>query len=80
MGESYGEDEFAGRSRVLDDCVRSVQERQLEKEDVLDELVLDLGVKGRMGIYKSTVLLENEQEQRSRTRRNSDRFTIATIS
>ena len=25
--ERYGEDEFAGRSRVLDDCVRSVQER-----------------------------------------------------
>ena len=76
----YGEDEFARGSRVLDDRVRSVEERQLEKKDVLHELVMDLGVKRRMGIDKSAVLLEREQSQGNGTRRNSDRFTIATIS
>ena len=78
--EWYGEDEFARGSRVLDDRVRSVEERQLEKKDVLHELVMDLGVKRRMGIDKSAVLLEREQSQGNGTRRNSDRFTIATIS
>ena len=80
MDEWYGEDEFTRGSRVLDDRVRSVEERQLEKKDVLHELVMDLGVKRRMGIDKSAVLLEREQSQGNGTRRNSDRFTIATIS
>ena len=78
--EWYSEDEFARGSRVLDDRVRSVEERQLEKKDVLHELVMDLRVKRRMGIDKSAVLLEREQSQGNGTRRNSDRFTIATIS
>ena len=77
---AYCEDELARGSHVLDDRVGSVEERQLEKKDVLHQLALDLRVERRMAVYISTVLLQLEHPRAQSTRRNSDRFTIATIS
>ena len=55
--EHNSKDKLTGDYCIQYNSARSIQERELEEENVLDELVFDLRIKSSVVIHKATVLL-----------------------